>query len=167
MWPEKVLRQFHTVPANCKEPDFCGPYNKLLNYYFPPTSDFAVVPRNLKATFSDSTDYIACFEIQNEPVLIVMLKDPAAIQSISTRAEANDQIRRRIIDLAERCPLGTLHAISAIGTKPRFYSLSVKNRAARIDPPRIDRDPDMVNDCAPAERWNFGGERREKVIGCD
>jgi hypothetical protein len=104
----------------------------------------------------DSTDYIACFEIhlENEPVLIVMLKDPAAIQSISTRTEADDQIRRRIIDLAERCPLGTLHAISAIGTKLRFYSLNVKNRAARIDPPRIDRNPDMVNDCAPAERWN-------------
>ena len=115
-----------------------------------------MVPRNLKVALRDSTDYIACFEIrlENEPVLIVMLKDPTAIQRISTRPEADDQIRRKIIDLAEHCPLGTLHAVGAIGTKLRFYSLNVKNRAARIDPPRIDRDPDMVNDCAPAERWN-------------
>ncbi|KAM6489200.1 hypothetical protein JOM56_015370 [Amanita muscaria] len=156
MGPEKVLRQFRTVPANCKASDFHGAYNKLLNYYFPPNTDFTVVPQYLKATSRDSADFIVCFEIrlENKPVLIVELKDPATIQHISTRAEADDQIRRRIIDLAEHCPLDTLHAVSALGTRLCFYSLDVKNRAARIDPPRIDRDPDMVNDYSPAERWN-------------
>lgn len=156
MWPEKVLRQFQAVPANCRESDFYGPYNKLLNHYFPPNTDFTVVPQYLKAASRDSADFIACFEIrlENKPVLIVELGDPAAIQLISTRAEADDQIRRRIVDLAEYCPLGTLHAVSALGTKLCFYSLDVKNRAARIDPPRVNRDPDTVNDYAPTERWN-------------
>jgi hypothetical protein len=115
-----------------------------------------VVPQYLKAASRDSADFIFCFEIrlENKPVLIVELKDPAAIQRISTRAEADDQIRRRIIDLAENCPLGTLHVVSALGTKLCFYSLDVKNRASRINPPRIDRDPDTVNDYAPAERWD-------------
>ncbi|KAF8479497.1 hypothetical protein DFH94DRAFT_682240 [Russula ochroleuca] len=74
---------------------------------------FTVVPQYLKAT----------------------LKDPAALQLISTRAEADDQIRR-IIDLAESCPLDRLHAVSVLGTKLCFqYSLDsdVKNRTARID----------------------------------
>ncbi|KAH9037109.1 hypothetical protein EDB85DRAFT_657059 [Lactarius pseudohatsudake] len=156
MWPEKVLRQFQAVPVNPKESDFYGPYNKLLNYYFPPDTDFTVVPQYLKAASRDAADFIVSFEIrlENKPVLIVELKDPTAIQYISTRTEADDQIRRRIIDLAEHCPLDTLHAVSALGTKLCFYSLNVKNRAARIDPRRVDRDPDMANDYAPAERWN-------------
>jgi hypothetical protein len=32
--------------------------------------------------------------------------------------------------------------------------LCVKNGAARIDPPRISRDLDVVIDYVPAERWN-------------
>jgi RecJ-like exonuclease len=39
-------------------------------------------------------------------------------------------------------------------TRLRFYSLDVKKRAARIDPPRVDRDPDAVIDYAPAKRWD-------------
>ncbi|KAI9442676.1 hypothetical protein H4582DRAFT_1303276 [Lactarius indigo] len=172
MWPEKVLRQFQAVPVNCKESDFHGPYNKLLNYCFPPDTDFTVVPHYLRATSRDAAGFVVSFEIHldNKPILIVELGDPTAIQHISTRAEADDQIRRRIIDLAEHCPLDTLHAVSALGTKLCFYRLDVKNRAARIDPPRIDRDPDMVNDYAPAERWNrdaLGGERQRQVISCD
>jgi hypothetical protein len=157
MWPQTVLRQFQTIPANCKESDFHGPYNKLLNYYFPPDSDFTVVPLYLQAASRDSADFIVCFEIrlENKPVLIVELKDPAAIQHISTRGEADGQIRRRIIDLVQNCPLHTLHAISALGTKLCFYSLDVRNRGARINPPRIQRDPDTVNDYAPAERWSY------------
>ena len=37
MWLERIFRQFQAVPANCKETDFYGQYNKLLNYYFPLT----------------------------------------------------------------------------------------------------------------------------------
>lgn len=156
MWPEKVLRQFQAVPANCNESDFHGPYNKLLYHCFPPNTDFTVVPQYLKSASRDSADFIVCFEIhlENKPVLIVELKDPTTIQHISTRAEADDQIRRRIIDRAEHCPLDTLYAVSALGTKLCFYSLDVKNRAAKINPPRIDRDPDTVYDCAPTERWD-------------
>ena len=115
-----------------------------------------MVPQYLKAASRDSTDFIVCFEIrlENRPVLIVELKDPAAIQHISTRAEADDQIRRRIVDIAEDCPLDRMHAVSALGTKLCFYSLDVKTRGARIEPPRIERDPETVNDYAPAERWN-------------
>ncbi|KAH8997721.1 hypothetical protein EDB86DRAFT_2803532, partial [Lactarius hatsudake] len=151
-----------SIPANCKESDFHGPYNKLLNYYFPPDTDFTVVPlvvpQYLKAAsgYGYVANFIVSFEIrlENKPVLIVQLKGPTAIHHISTRAEADDQIRGRIIDLAEHCPLDTLHAVSAFGTRLCFYSLDMENRGARIDPRRIDGDPDMVNDYAPAVRWN-------------
>jgi hypothetical protein len=93
--------------------------------------------------------------LENKSVLIVELKDPTAVEHISTRAEDDDQIRRRIIDLAESCLLDTLCAVSALGTRLSFYTLDVKNEAARIYPPRIDPDLDTVNDYTPAERWGI------------
>jgi hypothetical protein len=161
MWPEYVIRSFHAINSPiCNVSHFHGPYFKLLWYCFPPNTEFTPIPHPLKAASQprDSIEFIVnravSVPLENKPVLIVQLKNPAAIQHISTRAEADDQIRRRIIDLAERCPLRTLHAVSALGTKLSFYSLDLKNRAAGIDPPRIDRDPVLVNDYAPAERWN-------------
>ena len=74
-------------------------------------------------------------------MLVVELRDLAVIKYISTRAEADDQIRRRIFDLAENCPLDILHAVSALGTRLCFYNLDVKSRAAKIDPPKIACDP--------------------------
>lgn len=53
---------------------------------------------------------------------------------ISTRAEADDQIRRRIIDLAEKAVLW----FECAGYEALL--LQPKNRAASIDLSRIDRD---------------------------
>ena len=47
MWPDKVIRQFNSVPVvNPSESDFHGPYNKLLCTLFPADSDFAVPTGN-------------------------------------------------------------------------------------------------------------------------
>lgn len=48
----------------------------------------------------------------------------------------------------------TLHAISALGTKLCFYSLSTVDRNAGIVPRYIARHPDMANDTAPQSRWD-------------
>jgi hypothetical protein len=155
-----------------KESDFHGPYNKLLHTFFPPDSDFTVVPQYLKASSRDVADFIVCFEIhlKNLPVLIVELKDPSAILQISTRREADDQIRRRMGDLAGHCPLPTLHAISAMGTRLCFYSVDTTDLAtAEILPVPIVRHSTRVNDYAPAERWEYdvmeeGGETNLRAV---
>lgn len=173
MWPEKIVRQFQAVPPSPKQSDFHGPYNKLLNTFFPPDSDFTVVPQYLKPLYRDSADFIFCFEIylKNLPVFIVELKDPSAILKISTRGEADDQIRRRMGDLAEDCPLPTLHAMSALGTRLCFYRLDTTDLAnSGILPLPIARHPTRVNDYAPAELWEYdvmeerGEEKLRTVI---
>jgi hypothetical protein len=50
------------------------------------------------------------------------------------------------------CPIPTLHAISAMGTVLRFYSVDTRLPNARVIPPSIPCDSD---DRAPKETWNL------------
>jgi hypothetical protein len=100
-WPEKVIRQFQTIPPNPIESDFHGAYNKLLYTLFAPDTDFTVVPQYLKPASSKSFDYIVAFEIffENEPVFILQLKKPPDLDFISSCKAADVQIRERLGDL--------------------------------------------------------------------
>ena len=169
MWPARVLHQFELVPQNPQESDFYGAYNKLLNFYFPPDSAFAVFPQYRKSRSKESINHVVPFEIflENKPVFVLELKAPSAIELISTRAEADDQIRTRLGDLVGSCPLATLHGVSAIGTKLCFYTID----KATMDmiPEQIARHPTRVNDTAPANRWDRDilqpeGETRLKAV---
>ena len=102
-WPEKVIRQFQTIPVNPISSDFHGAYNKLLYTLFPPDTDFTVVPQYLKPASSKSSDHIVTsFEVflEKKPVFILQLKKPADLDLISTRQAADVLIRERLGDLA-------------------------------------------------------------------
>ena len=91
-WPENVIRQFQTIPPNPTGCDFHGVYNKLLNTLFPLDTDFAVVPPYLEPG-SKAADCIFAFEVflENNPVFILELKNPAYLERISSR-----QLMRRL-----------------------------------------------------------------------
>ncbi|KAJ3507673.1 hypothetical protein NLJ89_g6174 [Agrocybe chaxingu] len=154
MWPTKVLRQFELVPPNPEESDLYGAYNKLLNFYFPPDSDFSVFPRYLKAGWKEPADYVFFFEIllENKPVFVLELKAPSAIKFLSTRSGADAQIRTRLGDLADHCPLATLHGVSSIGTKLCFYTID--KATMEVTPEQLMPHPNRVTDIAPANRWD-------------
>jgi hypothetical protein len=102
-WPEKVIRQFQSIPPNPIESDFHGAYDKLLHSLFPPDTDFTVVHQYLEPASSNSDDYIVfTFEVtlENKPVLILQLNNPAALNLISSRQAADVQIRERLGDMA-------------------------------------------------------------------
>jgi hypothetical protein len=155
MWPTRIHDRFTRVPPNPQEADFHGPYNKLLNHVFPPDSDYTVIPRYKKTHSRGSLDYIVCYyEVVrgDGPVFVLELKAPAALETISGREEADDQMRRRLGDLMAACPLDQLHGVSAIGTRLSFYTFDKGTQA--IDPPGIARHHTLVNDVAPADRWD-------------
>jgi hypothetical protein len=155
MWPDQIHDRFTRIPPNPQEADFHGPYNKLLNYVFPPDSNYTVVPQYKKIASRESMDYVVCYyEViwGDNPVFVLELKSPAALATISGREEADDQMRRRLADLMAACPLSQLHGVSAIGTRLSFYILD--NATRTIDPPGIVRHPTLVNDVAPADRWD-------------
>jgi hypothetical protein len=145
--------------------------SKWYSTLFPPDSDFTVIPQYLKPS-QYRADSTVGFEIQwnYAPVLILELRDPLDFIYISTRREADIQIRTRIGDLAERWPLRTLHAISALGTRLCFYSVDTTDLAnAEILPLPIAPHPTRINNCAPAERWEYnimeeGGEAKLRAV---
>ena len=53
------------------------------------------------------------------------------------------------------CPIPTLWAASAMGTKLSFYHLDVITPDADIVPRAIARQITRVNDTAPESRWNY------------
>lgn len=101
-WPEQVLRCFQQVPINPTEDELWGPYNKLLNILFPPNSEYTVIPQYLSTPWESSTNFVVIYEVWfNEiPVFMLEIKAPNQLQYNSTRAEADNQIRTRIGDLA-------------------------------------------------------------------
>ncbi|KIJ47964.1 hypothetical protein M422DRAFT_28505, partial [Sphaerobolus stellatus SS14] len=155
MWPDKIIRQFNTVPHNPSESDYHGPYNKLLYTLFPLDSDFVVVPQYLPDS-RNAAEFIVMFEILllNRPVLILELKPPSHHNVLSKRKAADEQIRSRMVDLVEACPLETLYAVCALGTKLCFYSLNTTDNKVQIVPAAIPRDPARINDTAPKNRWD-------------
>ena len=105
MWPDKVLRQFATVPANPSEGDYHAPYNKLLHTLFPTDTDFVVSPQFIPDS-RGSADVIVMFEVlyQNLPVLILELNPPGHLSLVSKRRAADLQIRSRFTDAVGECP---------------------------------------------------------------
>ncbi|KAF8554396.1 hypothetical protein OG21DRAFT_1412610 [Imleria badia] len=170
-WPEKVICQFQTIPQNPVRSDFQGAYNKFLYTLFPHDTDFTVVLQRLEPTSWISSDYILSFEIlyENKPVFILQLKNPADLRFISLRQEADMQIRERLDDLADQCPISTLHGVSAMGTRLCFYHLDTTDVEADIMPLNIPRHPTRVSDTAPIERWDCDlldvvGEARLRAV---
>jgi len=82
---------------------------------------------------------------------ILEIKTGPKLGLVSAREEADLQIRTRLRDLIDICPLSKLHAISAIGTKLCFYTAEA-GRA--ITPPRIVADDQLAADTAPLGRWD-------------
>ncbi|KAK1230032.1 hypothetical protein PQX77_006889 [Marasmius sp. AFHP31] len=158
-WSQKVIRQFQLIPPNPTEKEFYGAYNKLLYSLFPADTDFTVVPQYMPAPNGGAADFIVMFEVQlqNVTVFVLEVKPPSSLDLISTRQEADGQMRQRLGDLAYggHCPLPILHGVSAMGRQLCFYTLVTGNQDADITPPAIPRHATRITDTAPAARWNY------------
>lgn len=165
-WPAPVIRAFQTTSVNSSEEEFSGPYNKVLHALFPPdTGDFIVVPRSLEPTSPQSCGPVFFFEVflGTRPIFILELNAPNDLMYESSRQAADEEIRARLGGLASRCPIQTLHAVSAMGTRLRFYSLDTTNVAG------IPQHPTGVTDTAPKETWDCdvldaNGEARLRAV---
>lgn len=153
-WPLKIVRRFSTIPPNARENDYYAPYNKLLNIIFPPDSDYTVAPQSYSVPNSrDSVDFIIEFEVrlEDKPILFLEIKEPSRIALKSAREEADNQMRKRMGDLAPACPLDILCGVSAFGTQLSFYTY---DKQTRILPVRIHPHPELETDTAPLNRWD-------------
>lgn len=111
----RVLSAFEIIPQQASVRDFHGPWNKLLNYVFPPDSPYAVIPREyypviatkeqsgLKEIETENQPqlWFMKFEIQFEglPVLLVLVSAPAVVESPLARKLADAETRKQMSEL--------------------------------------------------------------------
>jgi hypothetical protein len=84
-------------------------------------------------------------------VFFVEVKTALAIENLSARTDADDQMRLRLRQLFDRS-LTELHGISALGPRLCFYCLDKTMES--LTPSRIPRNDTYINDTAPAGRWD-------------
>ncbi|KAJ6514311.1 hypothetical protein C8R47DRAFT_1001606, partial [Mycena vitilis] len=150
-WPHTIMRPFETMPMMATDTDYYGPYNKLLYHLFPADTNFLVSPGAFPPRNSvDSSVEFTVF-YNDTPVLLLQIKSGESLKWRSAREEADVESRRRLRDLRPLCPLPKLYAISAFGTKLRFYA-AAKNED--IDPPMSPSAMRTFPDAIPLNRWN-------------
>ncbi|KAF8197756.1 hypothetical protein K438DRAFT_1584923 [Mycena galopus ATCC 62051] len=162
-WPKNILHPFATVPPAPYDVDFYGPYNKLLYHLFPADTNFLVSPGRYpcpprRSCSSDAAAVEFTVLYNDMPVLLLQVKAPDTLRWPSAREDAVAENRRRLRDLRPLCPLPKLYAVSAFGTKLRFYAAnkSVNNDSAGggVDPPPSPSDGRGFGGAIPLNRWN-------------
>ncbi|KAF8633625.1 hypothetical protein AX17_004417 [Amanita inopinata Kibby_2008] len=91
-------------------------------------------------------------DFHTQPVFFIEIKTAVAIEHLSERAEADNQLRSRLEHLSNQS-LSELHGLSALGTRLCFYCRDKSTES--VTPPLIPRNDEYVNDTAPADRWNM------------
>jgi hypothetical protein len=122
-----------------------------LSSLFPSTEKYQVAPQ--LESIRGST-YFTVFYIKKGkfPVFPLEIKTYLAFDQDSSR-KADDQMRDRFLEFASHLALPKLYGISALGTRFSVYEYHPQTR--RLTPRRILPHPNILNDIAPQERWNY------------
>lgn len=202
-WPPEVIRPFQKIPANPKSTDFHGAYTNLLLTHFRPAektgANLTVVPIVVQvhdgegdSSYRKTMPFMEVQDVDDNwnTVFILQLKGSAELEDETLRAQADEEIRRRMAELigsfsvqgaranssnnfnfcsVDRCPLPILHAVSAMGTKFRFYRAS-RDTGSSSDPlgaPKssITSGPDIPSvDCWDCDILEEEGARRFRAV---
>ncbi|CUS12508.1 unnamed protein product [Tuber aestivum] len=158
--PEIISPVFESAAQDGEQDEstFYGPYNVLLTYLFPIQEEYMVVPQYKRPTQLTSVDFTTIFLVKHKhhPVFFVEVKSSESLRHISSRREADLQMRERCERLFEYVELQTL------------YGLDRASR--RLDPNAIGGDPRFVIDTASAHYRNLdimtaeGEEKLREVV---
>lgn len=161
-WPNWILKQFASIPGGMnkatQEPLLHGFYNTTLGYLFPASEGFMIVPQYQPPTMDRSTGFTTIFVVESAntqipiPIFYLEIKPPGHINEMSGREQADIQMRDGVRELISELRIPKLHGVSALGVRLAFYHYDAATRI--LEPPAIPRDPILINDTAPAVRWN-------------
>lgn len=86
-------------------------------------------------------------------MLFIEIKPSDHIHHISTRREADNQMRERFEKLFGKVKIDKLSGISTLGTRVCFYEINPQS--GYIEPEAIPDDLVRIKDVAPAHRWSL------------
>ncbi|KAJ7665612.1 hypothetical protein B0H17DRAFT_951446 [Mycena rosella] len=151
-WPKTIMQPFDMLPSRALPTDYFGPYNKLLYHLFPADTNFLVSPGVYPPRPAAAEPAVEFTVFYNEmPVLLLQIKAPETLRWPSAREQADIENRQRLRDLIPLCALPKLYAVSAFGTKLRFYAAVA---GEGIDPVASPSYAGSFTDTVPLNRWN-------------
>ncbi|EAU85988.2 hypothetical protein CC1G_03011 [Coprinopsis cinerea okayama7 len=157
-WPQPLMQSFtyaNQPQFATDESVFYGPYTRLLYHLFGVLGPYEISPQyHIPNAARDVIDVVALFtvELNKHPVFFIEVKPTASLNLDSKRKQADDQMRDRFRDLRHTLITPRLPAVSAFGTRLCFYEYTVATNA--VVPAAIPADPLILNDVAPADRWD-------------
>lgn len=155
VWIPEVTRKLRSIPNYSIENKYYAAYNKLLIEEFHDDLRYTVAPQmHPDPTSKEAIDFYIEFEIELEdkPVLLIEIKRGDKLSVPSARRYADEQIRKRMIDVADISPLNVLRGISIFGTNYCVYELNKEERT--LIPVQIESSFTRLIDTAPMNRWS-------------
>jgi hypothetical protein len=154
-WPDYLIWPFARIDrSDTNETEWYGPFNSLLFDLFPVGENYMVTPvlrtKGVKGSMYFAIYYIPEKRIWEEIlVCFVDVRTYRAYDYDSARKRADDYMRDRFLEFAsEGLALAKLYGISALGTRYAVYEYRTRDRA-------LMPTPEVVDDTAPQERWNY------------
>ena len=86
------------------------------------------------------------------PVFFIQVKPPTHLPSLSTRKDAENQVRHGFVQLAHLVRVPKLYGVSAMGRQLSYYTYERASGAA--EPIALADSTTLVVDTAPTGRWN-------------
>ena len=171
MWSECTKTAFEPVPLETTPESCLYVWKRWLHLLFDPTKGFEissahVVQANPQANgLNRSVYYIV--RADGCPVFFIEINPFAHLNSISTRATADEHMRQRFADLKEDLKIGRLYGISCMG--PQFGVWSMDSHTGEVSPHPVQRSTTHIIDAAPRTLWTHyvlepsGHQRLESV----
>lgn len=138
------------------ETKFYPLYDKILNYWFPPTEGYDVSPQWSIPDSRKTVDFTITFVIEHHqhPLLLVEIKPPSDFQLDSGRDAAIVQVIQRLDEIGPNNQhADRLHAISAVGKKWRACYALKGNGSEGGQPVRGVAEAHSLRSAKP-ECWN-------------
>ena len=154
-WSEGITEQFTLVNRfTTDESDFYGPYNTLLVEFFPAREHYQVSPQFKRVAGSMGLSIFYIVSKRKIPVFFIEINTSLAVDDMSLRTEADDQMRKRFAQFASgSLPTPRLFGLSAMGTQFSVYELTTATN--QLLPGRTVPNPMFITDMAPRAWWNY------------
>ena len=157
---QEIIHQAHDMAiqngGETDESQFYPLYTLLLSNFFPPVEGYLVAPQYKKPEHGKSgcPDFAIIFVVNRNyhPVFFVEVKPSGCMRNVSSREQADLQMRHRFENLFGDVEIDNLYGASAIGTKICMYKF---DKASRQVSPALIPGKESVTDTAPRDRWNI------------
>ncbi|KAK2467705.1 hypothetical protein APHAL10511_000299 [Amanita phalloides] len=158
MLPQHILDQFARIPHNTTiENKYYGVFDKILNKVCFTDDAFTIEPQYAlpqAVSVRPTIDFIVTYvvEVNDLPIFFLEIQPPLHRDHISSRVDADAQMRTRFRALYNLSPTPRLHGVSVMGQRLAFYCMY--KATGHVNPHYVAPSNDYITDTVPAERWD-------------